>query len=536
MDKTSWSGNLETMQYFATINLPFESDSENSSISSRYATSIEDEERMKKPNTKESIEEYWLSDDIIDPSQVHLPSPSLNSPAFKKSNESNHQTSSNSHKKNNLGMLITYNSNEKSNQKQKSSDEIIPDSGVKEKQQQLQPQQQQQKRFNIRNGLILGRSNRKKNDQESKCSKEDQSIDFKQNKNKHLQLIVSKCRCEFYIIDFDDKIPDEYDSTTKLFTKLLSNSQNAQIDLNATFNEPVDCFSLIHYDLNLCTNSQQHKLIMDIVSQLVFYFRPRRKQVIDKQKSIKFNLQLSMGDLDSLKQHIQFKQAEAKELLCKIRAMERKLYHLREKIEAEIVEFGLKYGNNVVNNEIYQIQELKLENNSMEKEYKEFKRLLNELSDELNISISCYKELMLEKRANNLSNTPQFVQHVLKNQNSSNEQSLPPKHVGQSSDLSLSASYSFISKLINDGLERQFKEPKKLDLDQQAQQSILNNEIGKRYEILFKHTQWTLNDFNGQTECAKFLMKNFLYTKVTNQQEMDCVEHTLEVCIWFLLI
>jgi len=68
-----------------------------------------------------------------------------------------------------------------------------------------------------------------------------------------------------------------------------------------------------------------------------------------------------------------------------------------------------------------------------------------------------------------------------------------------------------------------------VDLDQQAQQSILNNEIGRRYEIWFKQTKWQLNDDDGQSGCAQFLMKNILYTKVSNQQELDCVEHTLEI-------
>jgi hypothetical protein len=46
-----------------------------------------------------------------------------------------------------------------------------------------------------------------------------------------------------------------------------------QIDLNATFNEPMDCISLVHHDLNLCTNSAQYKLIMSLVNNLVLYFR-----------------------------------------------------------------------------------------------------------------------------------------------------------------------------------------------------------------------------------------------------------------------
>jgi hypothetical protein len=89
---------------------------------------------------------------------------------------------------------------------------------------------------------------------------------------------------------------------------------NSQIDLNATFNEPIDCFSLIHYDLNLCTNSKQYKMIMNLVNNLVLYFRPRRKQVINKQKSIKFNLQLSSNNLDSLKTHIQISDTNRKDI------------------------------------------------------------------------------------------------------------------------------------------------------------------------------------------------------------------------------
>ena len=243
---------------------------------------------------------------------------------------------------------------------------------------------------------------------------------------------------------------------------------------------------------------------MDIVNNLVLYFRPRRKQIIERQKAIKFNLELSMGKLDSLKNYIQLKQIETKNLLCNLRSLEKQIFYLKENIENEISQYNLKFGHlQTPQGQFYVIQELKLENKNLEKQYKECKKLLNELSDELNILISCYKEMMVEKRAFNLAQTPMFVQYVMENEKQSNNPWLLLPSSNKFSDL--------------------------IDLDQLAQKSILNSEIPKRYEIWFKNTKWKLNDDHGQNGLAKFLMKNFLYTKVMNQQELDCVEHNLEI-------
>jgi hypothetical protein len=61
------------------------------------------------------------------------------------------------------------------------------------------------------------------------------------------------------------------------------------------------------------------------------------------------------------------------------------------------------------------------------------------------------------------------------------------------------------------------------------QKAIIGNDIGRRYEIWFKNTQWKLTDSNGRTGCAQFTMENFFYTKLINQHELDCVEHNLEI-------
>ena len=216
--------------------------------------------------------------------------------------------------KNSLGMLISYKYQAESANIGKcvpSKDEDV--SATK------------QKRGNITSGLILGRKLRSnKNKLAPQQQQQPQSPSHSSSQanatlmtssvyynQRNLQLIASKCRCEFYMIDFDDKLPnsEENDKDMNDMSTLNQSLLNQQfeaddrkdaasshlIDLNGSFNEPVDCFTLIHHDLNLCTNSKQYKLIMDLVNNLVLYFRPRRKQVIEKQKSIKFNLQLSMG-------------------------------------------------------------------------------------------------------------------------------------------------------------------------------------------------------------------------------------------------
>ena len=99
------------------------------------------------------------------------------------------------------------------------------------------------KRFqNIRNGLT--KSNRKlpKPDTNFINSGNNNSCDVQDTSSKstHLQLIVSKCRCEFYMIDFEDKIGDDEEhvshvsqvkSNNLMTSSSLSTSPTLQINI-----------------------------------------------------------------------------------------------------------------------------------------------------------------------------------------------------------------------------------------------------------------------------------------------------------------
>ena len=54
LDKTSWSGSLDTMQYFATLNY------------FRDPTKPEDSNPSEEEKPAQEHEEYWLADHIID--------------------------------------------------------------------------------------------------------------------------------------------------------------------------------------------------------------------------------------------------------------------------------------------------------------------------------------------------------------------------------------------------------------------------------------------------------------------------------------
>lgn len=108
-------------------------------------------------------------------------------------------------------MLITYNNNNNSNIGIDRSTTLKPLTTKVE----TNEKPQTKKRFqNIRNGLT--KSNRKltKSDLTAASSvatdqQQQPETATQQQRPNQLQLIVSKCRCEFYMIDFEDKIGDD---------------------------------------------------------------------------------------------------------------------------------------------------------------------------------------------------------------------------------------------------------------------------------------------------------------------------------------
>lgn len=56
--------------------------------------------------------------------------------------------------------------------------------------------------------------------------------------------------------------------------------------------EPVDAFTLMHHDLDVCTNSLQYAMLLDIVNNLLLYVEPHRKQALERYEYSKLNISL----------------------------------------------------------------------------------------------------------------------------------------------------------------------------------------------------------------------------------------------------
>ena len=84
------------------------------------------------------------------------------------------------------------------------------------------------------------------------------------NKFMHSQLqrIVSKCKCEFAYVSYDDEIVASEEMP----------KQREESPWSTETDKPlVNSFSLMHHDLNVCTNSLQYSMILDVLNNLLLY-------------------------------------------------------------------------------------------------------------------------------------------------------------------------------------------------------------------------------------------------------------------------
>lgn len=186
-----------------------------------------------------------------------------------------------------------------------------------------------------------------------------------------LQRIVSRCKCEFFYTTYGETGVDRIPSG-------IPDIPPAPKDLELwdEINKPVEAFTLMHYELNVFTNSLQYAMIMDIVNNLVLYVDPTRKEAFEKLQRLRFKLQLQ--STEAQRRPIQQLQNHLRSLVNQLRRLEKETYLVTKQLQEDP-----------------ESESLNTELQSLEQQVNECKEQIATKGEELHMMILCYKEAKL---------------------------------------------------------------------------------------------------------------------------------------------
>ncbi|XP_078336664.1 protein hobbit-like [Crassostrea virginica] len=186
-----------------------------------------------------------------------------------------------------------------------------------------------------------------------------------------LQRIISRCKCQIFYASYGKVGPD--------ITLAIPPPPTDESDIVAS-EEAVDTFTLLHHDLNICTNFPQYQMILDIVNNLLLHVEQKQKETTDKLQDMRFQLQLSKTE--DQKTPIQQTQENLREQCLTLRRLEKDLYLIHKGLDDD------------EDNEILMHQ-----SEDLEQELFALKDHIYDLNEELSMRISCYKESQLQVKA-----------------------------------------------------------------------------------------------------------------------------------------
>ncbi|OAD59560.1 hypothetical protein WN48_08668 [Eufriesea mexicana] len=181
-----------------------------------------------------------------------------------------------------------------------------------------------------------------------------------------LQRIVSRCKCEFFYVGYGQALDVGFvDQVPPPPREEVSPWERKELSA-------ADAFTLMHHDLDVCTNSLQYAMILDIVNNLLLYVEPRRKEASERLQRMRFQLQLH--SVEDQKRPIQQLQNTVRGLVAKLRRLERETYLVQKALAEE------------------SSPELLVEMERLEARVFECKEQLGAKAEELDVMLSCYKE------------------------------------------------------------------------------------------------------------------------------------------------
>ncbi|XP_048751983.2 protein hobbit-like isoform X2 [Ostrea edulis] len=190
-------------------------------------------------------------------------------------------------------------------------------------------------------------------------------------KQVQLQRIISRCKCQIFFASYGKVGPD--------ITLAIPPPPTDDSDIVAS-EEAVDTFTLLHHDLNICTNFPQYQMILDIVNNLLLHVEQKQKETTDKLQDMRFQLQLSKTE--DQKTPIQQTQENLREQCLNLRRLEKELYLIHKGLDDD------------EDNEI-----LMQQSEELELQLFDLKENIYDLNEELSMRISCFKESQLQVKA-----------------------------------------------------------------------------------------------------------------------------------------
>ncbi|XP_011503485.1 PREDICTED: UPF0378 protein KIAA0100 [Ceratosolen solmsi marchali] len=199
-----------------------------------------------------------------------------------------------------------------------------------------------------------------------------------------LQRIVSRCKCEFFYVGYGQALDaDSLDEVPAPPGEEISPWERKELS-------SADAFTLMHHDLDVCTNSLQYAMILDIVNNLLLYIEPRRKEALERLQRMRFQLQLQSEE--DQKRPIQERQNIVRGLVSKLRRLEKETYLVQKALADE------------------SSAELIAELEHLEIRVFDCKEKLSAKAEELDVMLSCYKETTAPAAAStNLKDKPTAV-------------------------------------------------------------------------------------------------------------------------------
>ncbi|GBN08188.1 Protein KIAA0100, partial [Araneus ventricosus] len=182
-----------------------------------------------------------------------------------------------------------------------------------------------------------------------------------------LQRIVSRCGCQFFYASYGENMDP---SNLEEVPPLPEDNDLWEQEVG------VDCFTLTHHDLDMCTNSLQYAMILDLVNNLLLYVEPRKKEATNKLQYMRFQLQLC--SVEDQRGPILQLQENIRSLVANLRRFEKEAYVVHKLVLENPDNADYLEELQMLDNKIY-----------------EHKEKLNSMNEELTMMISCFKETQI---------------------------------------------------------------------------------------------------------------------------------------------